>query len=150
METYLRQVTKTTQLELREALLCREGFRCPFLIQHQRWTLPQRLPSLRSPSIPLLLQRPIYQRPTMNHAKRSMPKKLGRARNPHLHYSSNQFCKAADPQVPTRSIRDCGLVVMESFSCFLCVVLLTFITEKQHTVSLGSIKRCHLQYRVSS
>lgn len=105
--------------------LCREGFLCPSPIQHQRWTWPQRLPSPPSHSTPPPSQPLIYQRPTTSRAKRSTPKKLGRARNPPRHYSSNQFVKAADSQVTSRYIRDGDLAEVESFtsrSFFICCV----------------------------
>lgn len=134
MGTCLPPVMRTSQQELQEVLLCREGFLCPSLIQHQRWTWPQRLPSPLSHSTPPLSQPPTYQRPTMSHAKRSMPKKHGRARNPPLHYSSNQFLKSADSQVASRYIRDCDMAEVESLtsqsSFFLFVVLLIIITKR--------------------
>lgn len=141
-------VMRTSQQELQEVLLCREGFLYPSPIQHQRWTWPQRLPSPPSPSTPPPSQPPTYQRPTTSHAKRSMPKKLGRARNPPLHYSSNQFLKAADSQVTSRYIRDCDLAEVESFTSqfsFLFVALLIIIiTKRHHRISLWSVTRYHL------
>lgn len=100
MGTCLPPVMRTSQQEHQEALLCREGFLCHSPIQHQRWTWPQRLLNPLSLSTQHLSRPPTYQRPTTNHAKRSMPKKLGQAKNLPLRYSSNQFLKAADSQVP--------------------------------------------------
>lgn len=130
MGTCLPLVMRTSQQGLQEVLLCREGFLCPSPTQHQKWTWPQRLPSPLSPSIPPLSQPLTYQRPTTSHAKRSMPKKLGQARNPPLHYSSNQFLKAADFQVTSRYIRDCDLEEVVSFTFFIGCYLLSL--QKRH------------------
>lgn len=126
-------VMRTSQLERREVLLCREGFHCPSLIQHQRWTWPQRLPSPLSPSTPPLSQPLIYQRPTTSHAKRSTPKKLGQARSQPPHYSSNQFLKAADSQVTSRYIRDCDLAKVESFTSLFLICCVTHCQQKGAT-----------------
>lgn len=90
MGTCLPPVTRTSQ-QLREGLPCREGFLCPSPIRRQRWTWPQRHPSPLSRSTPPRSQPPTYQRLTTSHAKRSMPKKLGRGRSPPRHYSSNRL-----------------------------------------------------------
>lgn len=142
MGTCLPPVMRTSRQEHQEVLLCREGFLCLSPIQHQRWTWPQRLPSLLSPSTPLLLQPLTYQRPTTSHAKRSMPKRLGRARNPPRHYSSDQFLKAADSQVTSRRIRDCDLADVESFSNFLFFYLSCY--------SWSSQKDCVVCRKISS
>lgn len=131
MATCLPPVMRTSRQEHQEVPLCREDFLCPSPIQHQRWTWPQRLPSPLSPSTPPPSQPPIYQRPTTSHAKRSMPKKLGRARNPPLHYSSNQFLTAVDSQVTSRFVRDCDLAEVESFTSQLFFYLLCYSSSSQ-------------------
>lgn len=90
METCLLPIMRTSQQERQEVLLCRGGFPCLSLTQLQRWTWHQRplIPLLSL--IPHLSQVHTYQRPTMSHAKRSMPKKLGRAKNPPRRSLSNQ------------------------------------------------------------
>lgn len=128
-------VMRTSRQELREVLLCREGFLCLSRIPHQRWTWPRRLPSPLSPSTPPLSRPPIYQRPTTSHAKRSTPKKLGRARNPPLHCSSDQFRNTADSQVTSRYIRDCDLADVELITSHFIFYLLRYSpsSRKGHT-----------------
>lgn len=128
--TCLPLVTRTSRREPQEAPPSREASLCPFPTRPRRWTWPRRLPSPRSPSTPHLLQLLICQRPTTNHAKRSMPKRLGQARSPPLHCSFNQFVKAADSQVT--SIRDCDLAQVESFTSQICFCLFWLAVAHRH------------------
>lgn len=120
MGTCLPPVMRTSRRERQEVLLCRVDFLCPFPTRRQRWTWLQRLHSLLSHLIPPLLQRPIYLRPTMSHAKRSTPKKLGQARNPPPHCLFKQVDGAADSQVTSRLIRDCSLAEDPLTSVLFC------------------------------
>lgn len=132
--TCLPPATRTSQQEPRGAPLCREVSPCLSRIQHQRLTWRQRLPSLLSPSTPPPSQHPTYQRPTTSHAKRSMPKKLGRARNPPRHYSSDPFAQAADSQVTSRNIRDSDLTSVNH--CFLFHLSCYASSKKGHLTVL--------------
>jgi len=142
MGTCLPPVTRTSQQELQEALLCREGFLCPSPIQHQRWTWPQRPPSPPSHSNPPLSQPPTYQRRTTSHAKRSMPKKLGRARNPPHHYLSNNFSKLLTLRLPADTS---GTVawLRWSHSHLKCSFFICRVTHCHHknTIPLWSVTR---------
>lgn len=77
-----------------------------------------------------------------------MPKKLGLARSPHLHYSFNQLVKTAVSQVTSRYIRDCDLDEVEPSTLvfFIFVVLFIVITRRHHTASLWSVTKYHLHY----
>lgn len=67
-----------------------------------------------------------------------MPKKLGRGKNPPLHYSSN-----GSVEVPSRYIMDCDLAEMESFILNLLFfnLLLVVIEKRINTMSLWSVIR---------
>lgn len=78
-----------------------------------------------------------------------MPKKLGQARNPPLHYSSNQFLKAADSQVTRRNIRDCDLEEVERLFYFIFVFVMYSLSSQKsshkfplvhHNISSASVK----------
>lgn len=71
-----------------------------------------------------------------------MPKKLGRARNPPLHYLSDGFPTAAGSQVTSRHIRDCDLAILFSF-------VVTHHQQKPTHIP-WSIMDCHPHYSEKS